>query len=311
MGELRSLYCKEINKQNMQNKNRNLPYKKAQKNNTVSEAKKKNFPSIQTNLSRKRLSNLEMPKECLEVLLGTLLGDGSLKINKNYKNARFSMRHAERFYSYFKWKVDKLKSLASYNAVHLQQVSKGSDGKTPINEVKRYRFQTLTKEVLTKLHSIVTVKNRLKIQRSWLNHLTPLSLMCWWLDDGSLIGNGRKGIICTDSFSRSEVEILRKYLQVVWKIETTVSIRKIKEKSNRNIEERMVFRLSISTTPLKDFLRIFLQYIPTKEMIYKVCLLYNDYELQQRWISELKSNLPQFSSEIDKFYSEKLKKPFL
>uniref|UniRef100_A0AB39A664 Homing endonuclease LAGLIDADG domain-containing protein n=1 Tax=Borodinellopsis insignis TaxID=3229915 RepID=A0AB39A664_9CHLO len=242
-----------------------------------------------------------MPKECLEVLLGTLLGDGSLKRNKNYINARFSMRHAERFYSYLKWKADNMKSLASDKAIHLQQVCKGSYGKTPM-----YRFQTLANGVLTELHSIVTVKNKLKIKRSWLNHLTPLSLMCWWLDDGSIMGNGRKGTICTDSFSRSEVEILSKYLQVVWKIKTTVSRRKIKDKVNKR--ERFVFRLSISTTPLKDFLRIFLQYIPTKEMIYKVCLLYNDYELQQRWISELKRNIPQFSSEIDKFYSEKQKK---
>jgi hypothetical protein len=35
------------------------------------------------------------------ILLGSILGDGSLKIDKGYKNARFKFVHSSKFEDYF------------------------------------------------------------------------------------------------------------------------------------------------------------------------------------------------------------------
>lgn len=240
-----------------------------------------------------------MSKECLQVLLGTLLGDGSLKINKNYANARFAMRHAVRYSNWFYWKAAKLGELASPKAVHTQPPSKGSYGKTDM-----LRFQTLTNAELTKIHSIVTKNNKMAIKRSWLNHLTPLALMCWWLDDGALIANWRQGCFCCEGFSKKEQEILVQYLRKVWQVKARVVPHPIKQKENGIvINAYMASRIKLGTTELKKFLRIIMPYVPCEDMIYKVCVRYADSRLQQRWISEVKRALPQFSLAIDKFYS--------
>ena len=43
--------------------------------------------------------------------------------------------------------------------------------------------------------------------------LTPLSLMVWWLDDGSLIVNSRKGVFCTEGFNYQDLTVLSRYLK--------------------------------------------------------------------------------------------------
>jgi hypothetical protein len=252
------------------------------------------------NLKDKRLSTLNMPEDCLQVLLGTLLGDGSLKLNKGYANARFAMRHAIRYADWFHWKASKLSTLASSKAIHVQQPSKKSYGKTPL-----LRFQTLTSPELTKIHSIVTKKNKLLIKRSWLNHLKPLALMCWWLDDGALTANWRQGRFCCEGFSKKEQQILVQYLRKVWSVNARVVPHRIVQKEkNIVINTYLASRIALGTTELKKFFRIIMPYIPCENMVYKVCVRYVDSELQQRWISELKKALPHFSLAIDNFYSK-------
>lgn len=253
-----------------------------------------------TNLERKRLSNLSMSSACKEVLLGTLLGDGSLKINKGYKNARFACRHSIKQQCYFDWKVGQLNELASSRAVHLQMPSKGSYGSTPM-----LKFQTLTSEDLTVVHSVVTKKNKMCIQRRWLNHFTPLSLMCWWLDDGTLIRLRRQGVFCCEGFSKKEQLILVQFLKAEWNVVSRVVTHKIvqKDKNKNIVNSYSAYRIKINAVQLKKFLRIILPHIPCEGMLYKVCLTYSDCNLQQRWITELKKALPHFSSKITDFYN--------
>lgn len=257
---------------------------------------------ITLNLERKILSKLKMTPQCKEVLLGTLLGDGSLKINKGYVNARFAMRHAIKQRNWFDWKANKLGELASSKAIHIQQPSKNSYGKT---KEPMMRFQTLVSPELTKVHKIVTENNKMLIRRRWLNQLTPISLMCWWLDDGSLIANWRQGVFCCEGFSQKEQYILSQYLKKVWKVKARVVTHPIVQKKDGKVIKRSIrHRLKMGTNELKKFLRIIMPHIPCKNMVYKACLRYNDSKHQQRWISELKNALPQFHKAIDNFYKK-------
>ncbi len=229
-----------------------------------------------------------------EVILGCLLGDGSLKIQKPYKNARFSFRHSVKQQEYFFWLVSELKEISSEKC-WWKQTPNGLGG-------EMLRYQSLALQSLTELHYVTHDHGRLKIRRSWLNLLTPKSLAIWWLDDGSLVANGKRGVLCTDPFSLPEQQILAQYLLKVWNVKTAIS------KITRTWDgaTREYYRLSIrSSEELKKFLRIILPEVKVASMLPKILLLYKDSQLQQRWISEVVEKTGFSQGVVEKYLEEK------
>lgn len=167
------------------------------------------------NLSRKRLANISLSCPERSVILGGLLGDGSLKIYPGYKNARFSFRHSEKQSAYFFYKVALLSGIESPGSVQRQ----AADGWSSLGKI---RYQSRALPALSEIHCVTHKNNKLQVRRKWLNHLTAHSLAIWWFDDGSIIGGGRRGVLCTDGFSEAECLVLAKYLLVVWKIRARV-----------------------------------------------------------------------------------------
>ena len=226
---------------------------------------------------------MEAKNQCKEIILGSLLGDGSLKIHKHYRNARYSFRHSVKQKEYFFWKVNKLKEISSKNCVWKQKD-------------KKFRYQSLALESLTEFYRLTHRREKFFINQEWLKKLSPLSLMVWWLDDGSLISNSRKGVFCTERFNHQDLLILSQYLKDKWCID------------NRIGRRGKYYQLRIySTEELKKFLRIILPHFPIVSMLPKVILLYKDQNLQQRWISEI-CQLTQFSRQIIEKYLAKKKK---
>ncbi|MBI5220689.1 MAG: hypothetical protein HY978_02555 [Candidatus Liptonbacteria bacterium] len=212
------------------------------------------------------------------IILGTLLGDGSLKVQNEYANANLQVRHSEKQKAYLLWKAEKLSEIAGNTSIGVQK----ADG---YSMEKKWRFVSRRLPVLTELHCLTHKNNKLRIRRKWLNQMTPLSLAVWWCDDGSLIGyGGRKGVFCTDGFDKPSVEILARYLAVVWHIRTIVA----PIYREYHGERREYWRIWIrSQEELKKFLRIVIPHLPVSAMIPKVMLLYKDSQFQQRWISEV------------------------
>ncbi len=244
--------------------------------------------------------------QSIKLILGSLLGNGSLKKHPGYVNARFSFRHLVKQRNYFNWKVAQLGEISGDKSVWLQP----PDGFSVKNA--KLRYQSLALPSLTELYYLTHSAKKLEIKRKWLNLMNELSLAIWWMDDGSLVRNCRQGVFCTDGFDEQSVKRLARYLQVVWSISTSVG------PVTRTYNDRTtkVFRIWIrSTNELKKLLRLIAPHIPEKDMLYKVLILYKDTELQQRWISEL-AELTKFTElEINsivnerktqlKFYSEK------
>ncbi len=214
--------------------------------------------------------------QCKEIILGSILGDGSLRIHKPYTNARFSFRHSIHQKEYFYWKAEQLKEISG-NEYFWEQNADGFGG-------KKIRYQSRALGTLTDLYRLTHKKNKLWIRRKWLNLLTPRSLMVWWLDDGSIIGNGRRGVFCTDCFSYEDQKILVQYLKKVWGINVTIGkIIRVREGVTKEY-----YRLWIrSSETLQKFLRIILPHLKVHSMLAKVMILYRDSQLQQRWISEV------------------------
>jgi hypothetical protein len=243
----------------------------------------------------KLLDQISFSSSCKSTILGTILGDGSLKIQKGFKNARLSVRHSEINKSYFLWKVKELREISSFKSIQVQKPSGFSKN-------NKLLFQSKALENLTIMYNYLYEDKKLRIRRRWLNKLTPQSLMIWWLDDGSIISNNRRGVICTDGFEKDQIQILVKYLKVVWKVNSIIyPIKKVYKGT-----ERVYYRIFFSTEELKKFLRIFFHLIPVAEMVYKVCLIYKDSTFQERWTSELINALPQFKVEIEALIRQKM-----
>jgi hypothetical protein len=240
-----------------------------------------------------------MPHHVKMILLGTLLGDGSLSIQKNYANARFQMRHSSMQKKWFDWKSEALASLGTNKAIHFQKpdgFQRSRPANHPPNEPwGKWHFQTRALPELTKIYDVVRKGKKKNVQRSWLNHLDARALMVWWCDDGGLTSKLKKGHISTHGFTLGEIKILSKYLKVVWNLDNIIG------KVHKKNVEYYVIRLN--TTNLKKLIRLIAPFIPVASMVYKLCVGYVDRELQQRWISELKGLVPsEFASKVDQFY---------
>lgn len=246
-------------------------------------------------MNNKLYKELSLSDREKSIILGSLLGDGSLKIHKGYANARFSFRHSITQKEYFMWKTRELAAIGSDKCVFPQK----ADGWA---KMEKLRFQSRALPVLTELYRLTHERHQFAISRSWLNQLTPLSLAIWWCDDGSIISNGRKGVICTDGFDEKSVRLIARYMEVVWKVRMHGGpIARI-----RDSKLTRYWRLWLSTEELKKFLRIILPYVPVSGMLYKFVLLYKDSQLQQRWISEMES-LSGFSrGAIENAYAKRI-----
>lgn len=216
-----------------------------------------------------------LSKRCREIILGSLLGDGSLKLHQNYKNARFSMRHSRKQEEYFYWKVNELKEISSGQNIWLQR---GKDGWGE----DKLRYQSSANEELTKIYQLTHPDGRFRIRRKWLNQLSALSLCICWLDDGSLVSDCRQGVLCTDAFTFPELLIIVRYFRKVWQV--NLHIGRVAQQGSRSNQYRLWLR---SSEELKKFLRIILPYFRIPSLLPKVLILYKDAQLQERWISEV------------------------
>lgn len=235
-----------------------------------------------------------LSEQCKEVILGSLLGDGTLRIHPQYKNARFSFRHSIKQKEYFFWKLKQLEEISGEKCWWIQSNNAlGGD--------KLY-YQSLALESLTNLYELTHKGQRLHIRRKWLNMLTPLSLTIWWLDDGSLITNGRRGVLCTDSFSYEEQKIIARYLYKVWDVKVAIGKVHREWKGKQNEYYRLWIR---SSRELQKLLRIILPHMKISSMLPKVLLMYKNINLQQRWISEVHKTTGFSQVVIEKYLNEK------
>lgn len=241
------------------------------------------------NLLNTKLANISLSASCKQILLGSILGDGMLKIYKGYKNARFTTRHSIIQEAYCLWKAEKLKEIASSKSIQYQK----PDG---FSQNCKLSFQSRALQELTQIYDEAYKNNKLVIKRKWLNYLTPLALCIWWLDDGSIVCHGRRGVLSTEGFDKESVELLARYLLKVWGIEAHVGPHKVEWKGQTTVK----YRLWFNSTNTQKFLKLILPCFPNvPNMVYKLVLTYNDPQLQQSWVSELKNALPHLSNNID------------
>jgi len=147
------------------------------------------------------LREKHIPQNQLEVIYGTIMGDGCLILQTNNFH-RLSLCHNEKQLEYLKLKRNILDSIFLNNTC--------SNSKTSFGGIQ-YHAHSVSHKDLTNIYGIFYRKNKL-ITRKTLELITPTSLLFWYLDDGSMIkGSGNAIILCTDSFTLSENQTIKKW----------------------------------------------------------------------------------------------------
>ena len=137
------------------------------------------------------------------LILGTLLGDGS--IEKRWKNPRLRIDHSIAQKDYVFWKYNILKSVATRLPHIVNELDKRS-GKLST----RWYFSTQAIPELDFFYQLFYRDRRKAITQSLFDHFTePLSLAVWLMDDGYKRNDCDALRLSTDCFSYAEQEILQ------------------------------------------------------------------------------------------------------
>ena len=179
------------------------------------------------------------------LIIGTMLGDGYLRIIPGRRNAFLEINHSFSQKQYTDWKFEKLQNIC----ISKPKIRKGNGNRIA------YRFYTKQHPELTEFYNKF-YKNGYKIVPDNLK-LDVITLSVWFMDDGSKCGNSNF-YLNTQQFNKDHQIKLLNYLE------------KIGLKANLN-KDKNYYRirfLSSSSNKLKELLKENL--IPS--MYYKIGL---------------------------------------
>ena len=137
-------------------------------------------------------------QEELDVIMGSVLGDGSF--TKSGNNYYFIVSHNDPQGEYLYWKYDIVRRLCKKEPIVRTDRYVRKDGSHPI----RYKFWTRSDPKITKLAGVVYEGSVKKIKEELYPYITPRSLAVWVMDDGHNAGSSFINIM-TMAHSRDEV----------------------------------------------------------------------------------------------------------
>jgi len=139
----------------------------------------------------------KLTKEEFQVLLGTLLGDATLRIGKNSKNASGHFAHSLKQKNYCIWKYSVLKRFCS-KPKEEQEYDKRTN--------KIYysvRVKILSHPLMTKMYNSFYKNGKKYINERVLNYIDPLGIAVWFMDDGYFDHGGFS--IATNCFTEEDI----------------------------------------------------------------------------------------------------------
>lgn len=203
-----------------------------------------------------------LSKEAKEMILGTVLGDGCLFLGTGNRHYKLCLSHSPNQREYLDWKINFLKDIATKVTTVRAWHRRNQKEYTHLN------FATSPLSYFTRLRKFFYHDGRKIVRRSVLNHLTPLSLATWFMDDGTTTKNNKgypQLFLYTCSFSDKDHEIIKNYFMEKWGIETLIHCRKGQPRLyfNRPNGQKLVDLISPYVIPSMQYkLRYYAQNIP-------------------------------------------------
>ena len=161
-----------------------------------------------------------MNKSLMDLLIGTILGDASLRKSSNMASIYFeqSIKHSE----YLHYIYSSIRETEHLSELLTPIVTTNRYDKRHNSHTSSLRFSIKSNFMLVPLADKFLDATRNKIiPLDFASFLTPRVLAFWIMDDGYHYKTG--GLtLCTDSFKIYEIEILRESLNSVFNLKTTI-----------------------------------------------------------------------------------------
>lgn len=204
-----------------------------------------------------------------QVVLGTLLGDGS-----KFGEYGINIAHSKKQIEY----INLLKKI--FANVHISESYKTSGYGSEIISLIMYN-----KGLFRDIIDVCYQNGKKRLNKEWLDKLTPLSLAIWYMDDGSIDNihrRNQRAAIATQSINIDELKLLQDILYLKYGIKG--NLRKLKNKQQ--------YSLRFSTEESHMFFMLISPFI-IKSLKYKLPKCYKDmpcvFEHTENFLQESKS----------------------
>lgn len=159
---------------------------------------------------------IELSEFQKEVLLGTLLGDSSLRLGKDCKNPSISCAHGIKQKEYCEYKTKIFEDLGAHCKYNKRHIADKRTNKLYEDYTMFIPANPILKPWYTSFYN-----NKIKrIPFDLFKYFTEISLAFMYMDDGSKIGNTYQ--IATNCFTKDEITKFRIFLLEKFNLETSM-----------------------------------------------------------------------------------------
>ena len=184
-----------------------------------------------------------------DLIIGSLMGDASIR--QREKNNCFRFSHSIRQKDYSKWKTQLLKE---FNISEFREVKR----KIKNSFIHAIDFSTKTHPVFNYYRKLFYENRRKIIKKEMLNQLNPQSLAIWICDDGSYETKQGYIILCTNSYNLEEHKLMKEFFKEKFGLNPTIGFR-----------DGKYYYLRFKQKDTKELIKIIKSFIP-KAMFYKI-----------------------------------------
>jgi len=184
-----------------------------------------------------------------DLIIGSLLGDACVR--KRELNSCFRFSHSIKQKEYARWKSEILSEFG---------VSEFREVKRKIKEsfIHAINFSTHTHQIFNYYRNLFYISGRKKVTLEILNQLTPRSFAIWICDDGSYDNKQGYIVLCTNSFSLEEHELMKEFFNKKFGLNPTIGFR-----------DGKYYYLRFKQGDTKKLIEIIKPFIPNS-MLYKI-----------------------------------------
>ncbi len=170
----------------------------------------------QWNIEIQKNPPLLLTKKEHDLIIGSLLGDASIR--QREKNSCFRFSHSLKQKEYFKWKS---RILNNFNISEFRETKR----KIKNHFIYAIDFSTKTHAIFNYYRNLFYNDRRKIITKNILNQLNPRSLAIWICNDGSYDNKQGYIVLCANSYNLKEHKLMREFFNKKFGLNPTIGFR--------------------------------------------------------------------------------------
>lgn len=179
------------------------------------------------------------PNQIEEVIVGSLLGDADIEMGARAINGRFKITQSTKYEDYFYMLFEIFNQFCSNSPKLNTYLDKRTN-----KEYNSLYLRTKRLPLFTEYYNLFYLNGVKVIPKNIYDLLTPLGLAHWIMQDGSFHKVSKGVTLCTDSFTKEEVQLLISVLQEKFNLNCTI------QKAPGKSLDRFIIYISAKSVPL-------------------------------------------------------------